>query len=133
MRRDRSGLPRQALAATAARVYPILADSGQSLSFLTSAAFRFYLPGYLLAAVRHYRDADLIPMIIVHSLTAPAVRESNDMRRFLRLADQFTPAQGAAILAFLNHMEEWAATGVVSSFSAEEPRIAAERFWSRHG
>jgi hypothetical protein len=99
----------------------------QSIFFLSPAAYRFYLPAYLLVSLRSFAEADTIPGTIIGSLTAPKGQNPEDMDFFLRTVRMFEPEQREAITAFLEFM----ANTHQDSFPFDEPRIALERYWSR--
>lgn len=96
---------------------------GSALSFFSDEAFRFYLPGYLIAAMDgELQQADPV-FHLTHGLAGDAARPINTRRygaRTFRDAAvyrfaMFTPAQASAIRAFL----EW--------FAASDQALSTDR------
>lgn len=87
---------------------------GSALSFFSDEAFRFYLPGYLIAAMEgHLQQADPI-FHLTHGLGADGAEPVNPRRygartmrdHMLYRFSVFTPAQASAIRAFLQWFAE---------------------------
>jgi len=80
-----------------------------ALAALTPEAYRFYLPAFLVAGSLHYDEADLIPDSVVFSLLPPSdphdivVYGEIDKKR----REIFTPAQRAAVRAFLEFLKQY--------------------------
>jgi hypothetical protein len=68
-----------------------------ALPLLTPAAFRFFLPAYLLACLEAEQDLDTAPLNVVLSLTPPA----GVTAAFADRAAAFTAAEASAICAYL--------------------------------
>ena len=77
----------------------------ESLSMMSEAGIRYYLPAYLLATVERYEDADLLPPAVVSSLTAEELwRERSG--EFERLIRGFTQRQIEAICEVLQWLQD---------------------------
>lgn len=75
------------------------------LSFISAAAYQYYLPLYMLAAALHCEDADVLPEELISSFS-----RTEDPKLNKRFFDDrfrgFTDAQLRAILAFLGFMRK---------------------------
>jgi hypothetical protein len=96
----------------------------QSIFFFTPAAYRFYLPAYLLVSVLSYDKAGNIPGSVVFSLTAPE-EPGPDMDRFLSRMGGFTTTQKSTIAAFL----EFLLAEHSGSFPGNELNLVISRYW----
>ncbi|MCF2145864.1 hypothetical protein IQ276_005190 [Desmonostoc muscorum LEGE 12446] len=95
----------------------------EGLFFLTPEGYRFYLPAYLLASIRSYREADMIPTTIVHSLNAPQEQDS-EMAPFSSRISNFNQDQKTVIKRFL----EFLRTKYTGVTSLERIDTALKRF-----
>jgi hypothetical protein len=73
-----------------------------SIFFFTPEAYRFYLPAYLLSIIGSYRESDVMPVTVLHSLTPPEGSTRNTP--FERRARVFDAQQRGAIRAFLQFL-----------------------------
>jgi len=78
-----------------------------ALSFMTPAAYRYYLPAYLLACILDYAEADMIPDTVVFSLIPPTDPKSVKIygESYRRCMAGFTPAQRDTLRSFLEFMK----------------------------
>jgi hypothetical protein len=103
-----------------------------SVSLLTSAAFRYYLPALMLGCIEGPLELDVMPDEVIGNLSPPNAKATGSVDQRLR---DFTAAQAAAILSFLRVFEmrekienapseetlEWA--------TVRKPLARAIRFW----
>lgn len=87
----------------------------------TPEAQRFYLPAYLLATL------DLIQSNTGELWTLDALLPPENMDRFRRHYDGYTPSQREAIRLSLEYMRDVACEGAAGYFA----RIALDRYWAR--
>jgi hypothetical protein len=107
----------------------LLLKHHSKLPFVSPAAYRFYLPAYILGVLYHFEDLDLMdaPYLLLTTLT-PSYPTS--LPRFLEVAKHFTPEERAAIHSFLSNCKElfpeerW---GYL--FNQEEELNAAIEYW----
>ena len=78
-------------------------DSSACLSFMNSIGFRYYLPAFMLIAVRAYSVADTCRDSAINELIPLAGYESWWMER----VGGFTEQEKEAITQFLNFMQEF--------------------------
>jgi hypothetical protein len=97
-----------------------------SVFFFTADAYRFYLPGYLLAVVASYKKADIIPNNLVHTLVPPS-RGTTERREFELRVKGLSAQQRAAIKGFL----EYLVLQHGGDFPRRDPQIALEEYWGR--
>jgi hypothetical protein len=96
-----------------------------SLPFLSPEAFRFYLPAYMITAIRHYEDADTLPEYVVYQLASPA-DNTTEKHWFLQNAIGLTIEQRRAVVSFLEYMEKKHG----ADFPNGEPQRAL-RYWTK--
>jgi hypothetical protein len=77
-----------------------------ALPLLGPAAFRFFLPAYLLACVEGEADLDTAPLSVISSLTPPEPDDVDSFRAFSERAAAFTVAETRAIAAYLKHARD---------------------------
>jgi len=81
----------------------------ETLGFFTPAAFRFYLPAYMMVSLDpdHEAEADIIPEYTVFDLTPPVGERDNvyGWKYFLEKMNGFTESQKQAIRSYLRYME----------------------------
>ena len=87
-------------------------DGSACLSFMSPAAYQFYLPAYMLIAIDSYNEADVTADAAMFSLTPWREPESDMYAWWKTKVTGFTFAQREAIVAFLKyllvaHSEEW--------------------------
>ena len=104
-----------------------LVQNRDSLLLFRPEAYRFYLPAYLTAALKHWNDFDTFKSSIVVSLTPPNPQDGLD-EFFSSRVSEFTPEQKAAILAFLKLYTDTRPTTLAYDKSAWK----ALRFWERY-
>ena len=63
--------------------FDTLDDMREALCFLSPGGFRFYLPAFMRIAVTDYDRADIIPGIIIRSLTPPTLSDVEERAAFL--------------------------------------------------
>jgi hypothetical protein len=72
-----------------------------ALPLLTPAAFRYFLPAYLLACIRDEANLDTAPSNVAMSLAPPGAEDAASAAAFATLAAGFTSAQALAISSYL--------------------------------
>ena len=103
-----------------------------ALPLFTPAAFRYYLPAYMIACVDSYYDVDVALDSVFFNLTPPKSRRGWEWDLFWVRAQQFNKKERDAISSFLELMDQyervdWASEGM------EPPRnrvTLALDFWS---
>lgn len=78
----------------------LLKYHAEGLFFFTDESFRFYLPAYLIASIRFYSRVDIIPHMIVRSLTAPK-EQGPRMEQFTNRINKFNQSQKTVIRKFI--------------------------------
>jgi hypothetical protein len=88
--------------------FPELHDFSAALSLFTPHALRYFLPGYMIASLGYWEEADMIPSSILYRWLPGEADEKEAMRQY-RTARQsiFSPAQRAAIAAYLREYEAY--------------------------
>jgi hypothetical protein len=81
-----------------------LKRESSGLFFMTPAAYRFYLPAYLIAAIRAYDETDTLPGSVVFSLTAAPAEDPGRAESFRARVADLTPSQRDAIRSFLEFL-----------------------------
>jgi hypothetical protein len=104
-----------------------LVQNRDSLLLFQPAAYRFYLPAYLVAALKHWNDFDTFNSSVVMSLTPPNPQEGLD-EFFSNRVTEFTSEQKNVIRAFLKMYVETRPTTLGYNKSAWK----ALRFWERY-
>lgn len=74
------------------------------LALFSPSGLQFYLPAYLLAAMRD--DWDILCFVLLHLQPPPKDREPDRWGSFLSRFARFTPAQKHAIRAFLEFVRD---------------------------
>jgi hypothetical protein len=103
-----------------------------SVSLLTPAAFRYYLPALMLGCIEAPLELDVMPDEVIGSLSPPNARATGWMDERLR---DFTPAQAAAILSFLlvfemrEKIENAPSEETLEWAPVRKPLARAIRFW----
>jgi hypothetical protein len=95
-----------------------------ALPLLTPAAFRFFLPAYLLACLEAEQDLDTAPLNVALSLTPPA----GETAAFAARTAAFTAAEASAICAYLEaaqHLEGLPGGSVALALRYWRSRFAA--------
>ena len=77
-------------------------DGSACLCFMSPEAFRFYLPTYMMIAIREYQDSDLMADSAINALLPSASAHSWWEKRVSVLTKQ----QREAAVAFLHYMQE---------------------------
>ncbi len=133
----------------------VLLRQNAGLFFMTPAAFRFYLPAYLLFVVQAFDQSDVLPETTVQCLTLPVeadalakanfflwssnsiqteltefllkeIGHSNQkVHKFVERISGFNYQQGQAIRSYLEHLTVYHE----DYFLFNELRIAIERYW----
>lgn len=88
----------------------------EALPLFTPAAFRYFLPAYMVACLDAPQEADVAKDFLLFNLTPPRDTSGWEFRFFRARADGFGPAERAAIASFLSVMkqleaEDWASAG----------------------
>ncbi len=83
-----------------------LARNHASLFFMTPEALRYYIPAFLVAAVRDYDDSDQIPSSLLSLLSPFALNDSDYQTRFRQRYELFNDSQRDAIRAFLEYLRD---------------------------
>jgi hypothetical protein len=76
-------------------------EQRDALPLLTPAAFRFFLPAFLLACADGEQDLDTAPLNVALSLTPPDHGRAATTS-FAERTQPFTPAEASAICAYLD-------------------------------
>ncbi|MBE7456520.1 MAG: hypothetical protein HS102_07815 [Planctomycetia bacterium] len=98
-----------------------------ALFFFSDDAFRYYLPAFMMAAIKNEDDDDsgMIIASVVSALTGPLDIDSPEKQRFLRRMKGFNVAQSKVIIEYLSYVDskcsDW--------FAFDEPRRAIESYW----
>jgi hypothetical protein len=106
-------------------------EHADALPLLTPAAFRYFLPAYMVASAEAYYDVDVASESVLSNLTPPAVRDGWQWDFFLERARQFDRAQRNAINSFLRvlrqiEVDDWASAG---SQPPDDRFARAIEFW----
>ncbi len=97
-----------------------------SLPFLSPQAFRFYLPAYLITAIRHYEDGDTLFEFVVYQLTPPRdKRDKREWKWFRQNVEVMNAAQSDAICRFLEYVQR----RYPNDFPNGEPQYALDTYW----
>jgi hypothetical protein len=88
--------------------FPELYGWHSALNLFTPQALRYFLPGYMLASLGHWKEADLTPAWILYGWL-PTEKVETEAQRDNRIKRQsiFSPAQRAAIAAYLREYEAY--------------------------
>src|SRR6202044_1813734 len=88
--------------------FPELYGFHAALSLFTPHALRYFLPGYMLASLGHWEEADMIPSSILYRWLPEQADETEVMKQY-RIARQsiFSPSQRRAIAAYLREYEKY--------------------------
>lgn len=136
----------------------LMQDEQYCFSFLEKKGLKYYLPAFMVFAVRDYTGSYSIPDNIIFQLTLPAEMDvvvsalntrlyrldtdrpisywneyyqsrllgvNGEAHDFIDRSAQFSPAQGRAILHFLEYMRD----EYGEDFLRDQPNIAIERYW----
>ena len=79
----------------------LIDDSVDALPLFTPAAYRYYLPAFLLRALEPFDPDNLVAQFSVYTLNGHA---NDDWYR--KRIEQFTPDEHAAIVAFLRYVRD---------------------------
>ena len=83
----------------------VIALHRDSLPFLTSAAFHFFLPAFLLASLLHPVEADTLNDNLIYLLAPPELGD-NWKDQVLSIASKVNSKQRAVIISYLKYMME---------------------------
>lgn len=79
-------------------------DGSACLCFMSSEAFRYYLPAYMIIAINEYLEADVIRDSAIYALSPPA---DNDLiESWNEKISNFSDKQKEAIIKFLQFIHE---------------------------
>lgn len=95
-----------------------------SLSLLSPRAFCFFLPSYLLAALKS-SDSSCIDPAVIYNLTPPETLDPKRISWFLDRTKEFSSSQIATIHGFLRYME-----GCGDEIYAAHAQMALSRYWT---
>ncbi|MFO0575607.1 MAG: PASTA domain-containing protein [Polyangia bacterium] len=101
----------------------ILEYHHDSLPLLGPRAFCFFLPAYLLAALKE-SDPWGFDSIVIFNLTPPETLDREEISWFLERVQGFSSAQIASIFSFLHYLQEGD-----DEVCADRARYALERYW----
>jgi hypothetical protein len=92
-------------------------DHKDALPLFTPAAFRYYLPAYMIGCVESPREVDVALDSVLFNLTPPKKHSGWQWDRFWARAQQFDEHEREAIRSFLELMEQdeiedWASAGM---------------------
>jgi hypothetical protein len=85
------------------------------LPLLTAAAFRYFLPGYLLGCLKAEAELDTAPLNVVFSLTPPDSADPAESEDFAARVAVFGQREAQAICAYLD------------AYQASDPNTATAR------
>jgi hypothetical protein len=113
----------------------ILREFSQSLPLLTSPAFRYFLPAYMIGTIDPQVDLSGARDFVVFNLTPPGARTGWQADLFRARAELFTTEERDAIRSFLELMEqqkraEWESEGRHAPLKELQQAI---RFWKSPG
>lgn len=77
-------------------------EQRDALPLLSPAAFRFFLPAYLLACAQDEQDLDTAPLSVALNLTPPEPSDRASLVFFEERTGAFTAAEASAICAYLD-------------------------------
>jgi hypothetical protein len=83
-----------------------LRETGSNLCFLSSAAFRYYLPGLMMGVLEHYVEVDTLSDSLVFALTPSKSRNPGVKRHSSERLSGYTQAQGEAVQGFLRVLHD---------------------------
>jgi hypothetical protein len=104
-----------------------------SISLLTPAAFRYYLPALMLCCLEAPMELDVLPDAVIGNLSPPNGKATGLTGERLR---DFTSAQGVAILAFLRvfelrqKMDSAASADALDLAQVRKPLARAITYWT---
>jgi hypothetical protein len=97
-------------------------EQRDALPLLSPAAFRFFLPAYMLACLDGAQDLDTAPLSVASCLTPPDPHDVAANDAFVRRTLAFMPVEASAICAYL--------AAVPNDAGVAEPSLArAVRYW----
>jgi hypothetical protein len=108
---------------------------GYALPLFTPAAFRYYLPAYMIGCTDAYYDVGAALDGVIFNLTPPPQRSGWEWDHFWTRAQQFDNNQRDAIRSFLELMQQydradWASQGKEPPMDRVAPGLA---FWTELG
>jgi hypothetical protein len=111
-----------------------LREHGTALPLLTPAAFRYYLPSFMIGYIDSYYELDAARDAVLFNLTPPKGRSGAEWNFFWERAQLFNEQEIEAIRAFLTLVEryeraDWASEGIEPPEDRVGPAIA---FWADH-
>ena len=112
-------------------------DHATALPLFTPAAFRYFLPAYMIACLDGYDDLDVAPDSVLFNLTPPNQR-SGDEVNFSARTQRFTRVEREAVASFLGIMDEyeradWASAGKQPPEDRVEPALKWWREFAASG
>ena len=110
----------------------MLRSHADALPLFTPAAFRYYLPAYMIGAIDHYYDLDVALDGVLFNLTPPKERSGWEWDFFWARAQQFEESEREAIRSFLELMDryehaDWASEGMEQPGDRVGPALG---FWA---
>jgi hypothetical protein len=103
-----------------------------SISLLTPAAFRYYVPALMLACIEAPRELDVVPDSLIGSLSPPNAKATGHTAERL----SFTRTQAGAVLAFLRvfelrqRIDSGQAEDTLQRTLVTRPLARAIRYWT---
>lgn len=106
----------------------IVRDQKESLPLFTPAAFRYYLPSYMMHCVESPREVDVALDSVLFNLTPPKKRSGWEWERFAARAQRFDGRENEAIRSFLelleqDDIEDWLRAGTKRPRSRVKPAL----------
>lgn len=111
----------------------MLRNHADALPLFTPAAFRYYLPAYMIGCVDSYYDLNVAPGAVLFNLTPPKQRNEWEWDFFWVRAQQFNEHEKGVIKSFLALMDlyeraDWASQGMEPPKDRVGPAL---EFWHR--
>ena len=100
-------------------------DPSACLGFMTTEAFSYYFPAYLLIATEHYDDSDTIPSVMIFKLQFPT--DELDRAKFLEWVSSLSDSEKRSVRSFLYFMQSHHS----DDFLNDEPGQAIKQFWDK--
>jgi uncharacterized protein DUF6714 len=71
--------------------FETLDELRSALSFLSPAGYRFYLPAFMVLSIVDFQRADVIPDVVIRSLTLPRASDVDRIRELAELHPEMQP------------------------------------------
>ena len=98
-----------------------------SVYFMTSAAYRFFLPAYLICAL-YPRESDMVGETIVDSLAPPPLGVTKTTEEFRSRISLLQPTELSAVASFFRYMDRHHQEFYLDNLL----RNSIEQFWGKY-